>query len=95
MIYFLGVVVSTIFTVALGFLMYYSDEDITVGNLVSGLFMCCMSWSGVLGYIAILLTFGIDYLLHQDSWMNVVFTRKEKREDNEDNEDDENDEDNE
>ena len=92
MIYFLGVVVSTIFTVALGFLMYYSDEDITVGNLVSGLFMCCMSWIGVLGYIAILLTFGIDYLLHQDSWMKIVFTRKEKHEDDED---DENDEDNE
>ena len=69
--------------------MYYSDEDITVGNLVSGLFMCCMSWIGVLGYIAILLTFGIDYLLHQDSWMNVVFTRKEKHEDDEDDEDDE------
>ena len=89
MIYFLGVVVSTIFTVAIGFLMYYSDEDITIGNLVSGLFMCCLSWIAVLGYIAILLTIGIDCLIHQDSWMKVVFTRKEKHEDNEDNEDDE------
>ena len=86
MIYFLGVVVSTIFTVAIGFLMYYSDEDITIGNLISGLFLCFMSWIAVLGYIAILLTVGIDYLIHQDSWMKVVFTRKKKHEDDEDNE---------
>lgn len=86
MIYFLGVVVSTIFTVAIGFLMYYSDEDITIGNLVSGLFLCCMSWIAVLGYIAILFAIVIDYLIHQDSWMKVVFTRKKKHEDDEDNE---------
>lgn len=86
MIYFLGVVVSTIFTIALGFLLYFSDEDITIGNLVSGLFICCMSWIAVLGYIAILLAIGIDYLIHQESWMKIVFTKNKKHEDNEDNE---------
>lgn len=89
MIYFLGVVVSTIFTIALGFLLYFSDEDITIGNLVSGLFICCMSWIAVLGYIAILLVIGIDYLIHYDYWMKIVFTRKKKHESDEDNEDNE------
>lgn len=86
MIYFLGVVVSTICTIVLGLLFYFSDEDITIGNLVFGLFICCMSWIAVLGYIAILLAVGIDFLIHQDFWMKTIFTRNEKHESDEDDE---------
>lgn len=86
MIYFLGVVVSTICTIVSGLLFYFSDEDITIGNLVSGLFICCMSWIAVLGYIAILLAVGIDFLIHQDFWMKTIFTRNEKHESDEDDE---------
>ena len=86
MIYFLGVVVSTICTIVSGLLFYFSDEDITIGNLVFGLFICCMSWIAVLGYIAILLAVGIDFLIHQDFWMKTIFTRNEKHESDEDDE---------
>lgn len=86
MIYFLGVVVSTICTIVLGLLFYFSDEDITIGNLVFGLFICCMSWIAVIGYIAILLAVGIDFLIHQDFWMKTIFTRNEKHESDEDDE---------
>lgn len=86
MIYFLGVVVSTICTIVLGLLFYFSDEDITIGNLVFGLFICCMSWIAVIGYIAILLAAGIDFLIHRDFWMKTIFTRNEKHESDEDDE---------
>ena len=78
MIYFLGVVVSTICTIVLGLLFYFSDEPITIEKLIFGLFICCMSWISVFGYVALLIACGIDLLIHQDFWDKPVFSHDEK-----------------
>lgn len=84
MIYLLGVLVSAVYTIVLGLLLYFSDKSITIGNLIFGVFICFMSWIAVIGYVAILIAAGVDLLIHQDFWDKAVFSHDEKYEKNED-----------
>lgn len=78
MIYFIGVAVSAVLTIALGALFYFSDEEITIGNIFCGILIAFTSWVGVVGYAALVVAVGVDFIVHREFWSKILFKRNKE-----------------
>lgn len=75
LIYFIGVAISALLTIALGVVFYLSDEEITIGNVFCGIVIAFTSWVGVIAYFAIVIAFLVELLIHQEFWSRTLFKR--------------------
>lgn len=75
MIYFIGVAISAVLTIALGVVFYLSDEEITIGNIFCGLLIAFTSWVGVIGYVGIVVAFLVDFVVNRNFWHKTLFKR--------------------